>query len=486
MTGEANFEKVVAKLPEVRQTQVLAGMIEPTSEELQQIFPEITAKELISTLGLTIKRDEDNKLITFLAALSAYSESNQFNVSYNAPSSTGKSYIPLEIASLFPPEDIIEIGYCSPTAFFHDIGVWDKEKKRYIIDISRKVIVFLDMPHPQLLEHLRPLLSHDKKELVIKITDKSQKHGLRTKTVVIYGFPAVIFCSANLKLGEQEATRVFLLSPEISQEKIREAIHTKLKKEADIWQYKLDLERDTERQKLKKRILAIRNTKIKEVLLHDINKIESEFSKRIKWLKARHSRDIGRLVNLIKEFARLNCWHRKSEYNGEAIQTNDSDISEAFAIWDRINESQELGLPPYIFDIFNSAIKTLCEDGDRGVTRNKICREYYNQHHRFLSPTQLARQILPMLETAGLIYQEPDPEVKRQILVYLTSKELLRQAGGGIPNNTIAIKDEVAQNTPPYSFNNQLKTLCELCGQKALCGLDPEGFRVCSDCRGVK
>jgi hypothetical protein len=191
-------------------------------------------------------------------------------------------------------------------------------------------------------------------------------------------------------------------------------------------------------------------------------------------------------VNLIKEFARLNCWHRKSEYNGEAIQTNDSDISEAFAIWDRINESQELGLPPYIFDIFNSAIKTLCEDGDRGVTRNKICREYYNQHHRFLSPTQLARQILPMLETAGLIYQEPDPEVKRQILVYLTSKELLRQAGGGIPNNTIAIKDEVAQNTPPYSFNNQLKTLCELCGQKALCGLDPEGFRVCSDCRGVK
>lgn len=82
-------------------------------------------QELIKILGLTIKKDEENKLITFLCALSAYSENSSFNISYNAPSSTGKSYIPTEIAHLFPKDDVIEISYCSPTAFFHDNGKYE-------------------------------------------------------------------------------------------------------------------------------------------------------------------------------------------------------------------------------------------------------------------------------------------------------------------------------------------------------------------------
>jgi hypothetical protein len=73
-------------------------------------FEPLTAKDLIEILGLTIKRDEINKLVTFLALLSAYTEESQLNISFNAPSSTGKSFIPTEIAKLFPPEDVIEVG----------------------------------------------------------------------------------------------------------------------------------------------------------------------------------------------------------------------------------------------------------------------------------------------------------------------------------------------------------------------------------------
>ena len=85
-------------------------------------FEPMSSRELIDTLGLTIKRDEENKLVTFLCQLSAYTKDSQFNISFNAPSSTGKSYIPTEISRLFPKEDVIEVGYCSPTAFFHDVG----------------------------------------------------------------------------------------------------------------------------------------------------------------------------------------------------------------------------------------------------------------------------------------------------------------------------------------------------------------------------
>ena len=53
-------------------------------------------------------------------------------------------------------------------SFFHDAAGYDKEKNIYIIDLSRKILIFLDQPHNQLLERLRPILSHDKKEIRLK------------------------------------------------------------------------------------------------------------------------------------------------------------------------------------------------------------------------------------------------------------------------------------------------------------------------------
>ncbi|MCX7661474.1 MAG: hypothetical protein N2Z79_02175, partial [Candidatus Omnitrophica bacterium] len=190
-------------------------LIQKNREHLREIFPYLSKEKLLEVLGLTIKQDDTNKLITFLCCLSAYTENNQFNLSFNAPSSTGKSYIPIEVSSLFPKEDVIKVGYCSPTAFFHDKGQFIKELEGYYVDLERKILIFLDQPHTLLLEHLRPLLSHDEKEIRIKITDKSQKYGLKTKNAVIKGYPSVIFCSAGLKIDEQEATRFLLLSPEI-------------------------------------------------------------------------------------------------------------------------------------------------------------------------------------------------------------------------------------------------------------------------------
>src|SRR3989344_7358904 len=230
------------------------------AEELIDVsqFKPVSTTELVKILGLTIKRDEINKLLTFLAELSAYTEDSQLNISFNAPSSSGKSFIPTEIANLFPQKDLIEVAYCSPTAFFHDYGEFNKEKGGYTVDLSRKILIFLDQPHTMLLQHLRPMLSHDKKEIRLKITDKSQKAGLRTKNIYLIGFPTVIFCTAGLNLDEQEATRFLLLSPEVNQEKIREAIFEKIKKESNNRSYNAYLEADTRRKLLKERILAIR------------------------------------------------------------------------------------------------------------------------------------------------------------------------------------------------------------------------------------
>jgi hypothetical protein len=416
----------------------------------------MTVQELVEVLGLTIKKDEVNKVVAFLCQLSAYTDSCQFNISFNAPSSTGKSFIPTEIARLFPAVDIKEIGYCSPTAFFHDTGEYDKELEGYMVDLSRKVLIFLDQPHTQLLERLRPVLSHDQKEIRLKITDKSQKHGLKTKNVIVKGYPSVIFCTAGLTIDEQEATRFFLLSPEVNHEKIRQAILEKIKKETDNASYRSWLEEVPERKQLIERILAIKQENIQEVKIYSPDTIIERFMGQNKVLKPRHQRDIGRLLALVKSFALLNLWWRDKE--GSTITANEQDVESAFEIWDKISVSQELNLPPYVYKIYQEVIliawderlKESANDAkDNGLSRQDILLKHHAVYGRMLDNSQLRQQILPMLETAGLITQEPHSADRRKLLVYptlpttISSDQNNSETKGGVtePNKYLSLEE---------------------------------------------
>ena len=383
-------------------------------------FPILSIEELLEILGLTIKKDETNKLITFLCLLSTYTENAQFNISFNAPSSTGKTYLPLEVSALFPEEDVKAIGYCSPTAFFHDKCEYDQEKDMLIADLQRKILIFLDQPHTQLLQHLRPLFSHDKKEIEIKITDKAKGIGHRTKNILIKGYPSAIFCSAGLRLDEQEATRFFLLSPETTQDKIREAIYQRLLKERDSATYMKDLDNNTKRQALKDRIRCIKAEYVYDIKIGDTYKIEQAFFKKDRMLKPRDTRDIGRLISLVKSLTLLNFWHREASMDtyGLTILANDEDIDIALRLWESISQSQEFNLPPYVYNLYNDTILPTFQESQRGLSRRDIIRKHYEIYERSLSDWQLRREILPMLEMAGLIVQEPNPDDKRVTLIY--------------------------------------------------------------------
>ena len=371
-------------------------------------FSPMSSEQLLDTLGLTIKYDAENKLATFLCELSAYTESSQFNISYNAPSSTGKSYIPTEIARLFPEDDVMEIAYCSPTAFFHDVGEYDKEKNGYLVDLSHKILIFLDQPHNELLARLRPLLSHDKKEIAIKITDKTQKNGTKTKNILLRGYPSVIFCTAGLNIDEQEATRFLLLSPEVNQEKIRQGISATIRKEADGANFTSWLEEDADRALLKERIRAIKLENIKDINITTPEEVERRFLENNKTLKPRNQRDIKRLLSLIKSFAILNVWWR--DRNGSTITANEDDINRAFKLWEKLSVSQELQLPPYIYNLYNEVILATWEEKNgntgamekeyfskAGISRQEVISKHFAVYGRMLDTHQLRQQILPML-----------------------------------------------------------------------------------------
>lgn len=394
----------------------------------RKVFDPMSKEELLEVLGHTIKRDDNNKLITFACELTAFSEDAQFNVSFNAPSSTGKSYIPLEISSLFPSEDVNIIGYCSPSAFFHESGLsTTTEGDSTVVHLDRKIIIFLDQPHDLLLQRIRPLLSHDKKEIPVKITDKTKNAQLRTKNIILKGYPSVIFCTAALKLDEQEATRFLLLSPEITQEKIRDSLYFKLNKESDHQAYQALLAKNASREKLKERIYAIKAAHIDYIKIGSMEKIRQFFLEGRNILRPRYLRDVNRVVSLTKAFALLNLWHR--DRDGSVLISNDDDSEQALALWKSISQSQELNLPPYVFSIYNDIIIPLClAPGNHNfrTTRHDIMKKHFELYERPLPEWQLRKEILMMLETAGLIMQEKDQEDKRKTLIYLVNEDKIK------------------------------------------------------------
>ena len=419
-------------------------------------FKEMDLKELEDVLGLTIKGDRVSKLITFFCQLSAFTEENQFNVMYNAPSSTGKSYTAIETSKLFPKDSLVKLGNCSATAFFHDTGKYDKETNTITIDLSRKILIFTENQHYTLLERLRSFLSHDEKVMTSKITDKGSKGGNKTKTVNLVGYPAVIFCTASLKSDPQEKTRFIVLSPEMNDEKIRASIHNIISKESGNDEYRLKLENNERRKSLMLRIQAISNLDIKNINIK--KEEEAEITDKILnifgVLQPRHQRDVKRIIDLAKSIALLNSWFR--ELKDKTITVNQNDISIALDLYLPIAKVQSMNISPYIFDIYSEIIlpayaeKNINSLADvyTGISYQEITNYYYKIKKQKIDYNYLRLQIITELEACGLVEKQ---YTGNKVLIHVTdygpqsqdiemtkvSEDILRissEAMGGVKN----------------------------------------------------
>jgi hypothetical protein len=410
------------KIEEDSQSPTLAQQTVELTEDLTR---EVSFNEIADILSTSIKKDEAAKVISFCGMLLDQTNEDQLNIGFQAESSAGKSYIPMEVATYFPKKEIEIIASASPTAFYHDGGKWDNEKKAIIKDLRHKILIFLDMPHFQLLEKLRPMLSHDQPELRYMITDKSQKYGLRTKNVIILGYPSVFFCTTKTDPDEQEKTRMILLSPSTDQVKLRESLELATLRKSNPDEYRRRIQGDPKRTWLTDRILGIRQWGIKEVNIPENGKaVYARFTKEHPYLRPRYQRDFPRIFSFIKAHALLNCFNRtRLEGKPDTILATQADIDAGFDLYSKIELSNELGLSPYIYEIFSDVFVPLLDNvkvNGIGVTREDILKKHYEVRHKTLSPESLKREIIPQLELVGLIFQKPDPVDKRRMLIYPT------------------------------------------------------------------
>jgi hypothetical protein len=239
---------------------------------------------ILYCIGIILKeaREEDRLVKQILyTMLSAYTN-NPINLAINAPSGEGKTYVIKKVGEKFPEEDVMFLAQMTEKAVFHRHGILvirnertgqygpldnqlaeidsqieDKEleiartqdsllkdglrgyiknlegdKKelkanaKKLIDLSHKTLVFVDNPRPELFNALMPLLSHDRYEVEYEYVDTH--NGIKTRSNVLRGWPAVIFAQAidysHYQRYPEIQRRFIITNPKMTAEKYSEAV----------------------------------------------------------------------------------------------------------------------------------------------------------------------------------------------------------------------------------------------------------------------
>ncbi len=386
-------------------------------------FEELTVDDIANVLDTTIKYDYVAKTVIFLAMTLTYTESDQLNVMLNGDSSSGKSHDVTEVAKFFPPQDVLIYGKTTPTAFYYSekLRKTDSETGQTYMDLERRIMVFTEQPDTQLQENLRALLSHDAKKIPFAITNRSKNGKNVAVEGYILGFPSTFFCSANMRMDEQEQTRCLIISPETSKEKVIAGVDASIDKNSDKDAYDERIARNEARNQLKERILYIKGLNVKTIGIADSKYLRARFMENRRALRPKAQREISHFISLVKAMALINAPFRMVD--GKIIATN-KDVDEAMKIWSELSKSMVYGISPQMYDFYKQFILSTylekCKSSavrPKGVTYDEIRRRYFEQTGSYPNMDNIRHQYIPGLATAALISCDKDEGDKRQKLI---------------------------------------------------------------------
>lgn len=385
-----------------------------------------------------VRYDDKVKRMVFNTAVSAWS-SNPLNLFLKGPSSSGKTYCVMNIVRLFPKKHVWLLGGLSPTAIAHDYGElmdadgnpitesmlesMEREERRRIlreayirVDLTRKILVFLEPPPLETYMRLRPILSHDAEEVSYKFTEKTGKAGtLRTTHVKIRGFPATIHCVSNIKYIEDLATRSITVTPEESREKFRAAHRvTALKTYAPE-----NPERKREAETIREWVRHI---------LENSYPIYNPFSTLLAEVfpisMRRDMRDFEKFLTLIEANAILHRFHRPLFKAGNVSFQSviRKDVEDTVSLWSNILETTRYGISEGSIILYDKVLHPLMEKGVSELTYDIITAKYKEVFQEALPKSTLATYVSE-LESVGWVEVHSHPADKRKRVVYPIKEE---------------------------------------------------------------
>lgn len=251
------------------------------TEITKDTFPQDPVRYCIDTI-LKEARQEDRLVRQILYSMFSAYTNDPINLAINSPTGEGKSYVLTKVVDMFPEHDVIVLSHMTDKALFHrqgqyvirnetgqyvsldqkvnevDMEILDKEgeivrtsdktlkkglgwtikelqdeKKglfknaKKVIDLSHKILIFLDIPPIGLFNAIMPLLSHDKYEVEYEYTDTHE--GIKTRSNLIRGWPSVIFAAAvdysHHDRWPEIQRRFIITNPKMTKEKYEDAVN---------------------------------------------------------------------------------------------------------------------------------------------------------------------------------------------------------------------------------------------------------------------
>jgi len=418
--------------------------------DLIAVDPKLFEKFIAHT-GQRVKRDLTTRNLVFLTGVSAYTR-EPLNLFLRGESSIGKTYVVVQVLSYFPKEDVWLLGGLSPTALVYDRGVLvdrngevilpsdkpsedapkeDKEDYRermkgahYLVDLSGKILVFLEAPNIETFNRLRPILSHDAPEIIYKSTE-TRKGQLQSIHVVVRGWPSTIFCTTSDRFVQDLATRSLTNTPETTPEKYRDANFLTGNKASFPWAF----ERDLDFNLLEGYIRTLRNRLPK---LRTVIPFAEELAIKFPSKFPRSMRDFAHLLGLIEvsalfHFAQRPTLVRKSKTEvsmkgtGTPLRAEEiecyvlavkSDYDRVMALWKAIQETTETSAASHIMTFFHEVVEEVAKENETFSISELTDR--WNKKFETRKSSDTIRKWVDFLCDIGYVTKEPDPVDKRQ------------------------------------------------------------------------
>ncbi len=501
-------------------------------DESKQSAPSLNGtfeEKVLAVLYSVIKEDERYAKQMIYAQLSAYAD--PYNVGSLAPTSEGKTYGAVQPANLLPHKDVWFLGGISPTAIIHDHGILvdensnpiadrvdnledeileltayvkeskgkdadskkklealKKEKKEllnnayYLVDMTRKILLFLEPPHQETWARVKPILSHDKYEIQFRVTEKTGRGRLFVNKIVVRGFPVSVFCSARDDLNqwsmwEEIQSRHEITSPNMALIKYLQANKLSAIRKGlpqSVVEAKIDLGKVREAERYINEII----TRITGLQLA-VKAVSSQPYPNLSWVPYAdliseifphetgvRMREFHRLLSKVSTIALCHMSERPFiKIQGVPyIITTIFDLQEAIEI-----TTLSVDLPPFkakwYEEVFQNAIKSkqeglqpasqqmkVIDDVNNqnqeqqespsmlqvGVTSKEISEYIATKLNKTLAPRKVYTRYLYPLESEGMIRMEKDKEDQRRNLYFLES---LNSKGAAKPLSIERVKE---------------------------------------------
>ncbi|MGD8431731.1 MAG: hypothetical protein PVG23_04050, partial [Nitrosopumilaceae archaeon] len=291
------------------------------------------------------------------------------------------------------------------------------KSSRKCVDLKNKILLFLDNPNSATYEMLKPIMSHDSREITF-LTTKTDG-SLSVKKSIIRNWPVFIFCSAKNEdkneVWEEIKTRVFMTSPNSDITKYKEANKLTAKKfSRPSWGKEIYENKDNEKwvkfyiSKMKECLTKLCQDNNNQI----INPFDEIITEKFPHTQGVSMRHFARLMSFINLETLLNFennpilqFETKEGQTIQSVFTTLDDIDNACKILKNIST-----ISPEKIKFFKEIFEPLLDGHlDGKLTSSQLASFYTKKFGKPITVKQITENYLKPLVDSGVLSSEPNP-----------------------------------------------------------------------------